>query len=529
MRTILLISVLFLLTAALVPGCDSSVPLAFTNPFDPVSKNYIPPDPNGLSALLKGDSVVALTWSDNSLGEDGYAVERSADDSSSFVQIAQLPPNRTLFEDSVIFFQQTRYYYRIGVLKNGVKTGFSNTVACRFTFATLTKPFFTFDTQHSCILYFGSYIPTGSTIVERSTDDGAYSQIAVVPGTVTAYRDSLLDSTRTYSYRYKISTGRNVSEYSPTVSIAFSFTDAVIVRTLDLGKPVHSIVFSPDGTTVAAVGMSYGFKIWNVSNGSLKRNFSYTGTNVISQGWPFQCAFRADGKLIVSHSDTNSGTRLVVYNIETGAIVKSLSTSGYGVSFLGNSDKIISGDFNGNISVINIPNDSVEQSWQGHYGGSSVSLVRSIKNGGEILTGANGSNEYLHWWNTNTWTVQKSVYGFSSAFYSVSGNETKLSAGPIVADLLNGTIIRTFENFPSGGTAFIDKDRFILVKGYNGTLSVYNIAQGNLLISKPSVLPNIYTNPAIASSPVNDRVFAAAGAASGQIDIWVVKNSWKVF
>jgi hypothetical protein len=65
--------------------------------------------PTGLSATPISSSQINLSWTDHSMAEDGYRIERS---SSGFVQIAQVGPNVTFFSDTGLN-PETAYTYRV--------------------------------------------------------------------------------------------------------------------------------------------------------------------------------------------------------------------------------------------------------------------------------------------------------------------------------------------------------------------------------------------------------------------------------
>jgi len=65
--------------------------------------------PTGLSATAISSSQINLSWTDHSMAEDGYRIERS---SSGFVQIAQTGPNTTFYSDTGLN-PETAYTYRV--------------------------------------------------------------------------------------------------------------------------------------------------------------------------------------------------------------------------------------------------------------------------------------------------------------------------------------------------------------------------------------------------------------------------------
>jgi fibronectin type 3 domain-containing protein len=84
-----------------------------------------PAAPTNLVAAPALDAV-SLTWRDNSGVEDKYEVQRAAD-GVSFIFVAILPPNSTIYRDADVAPTQT-YSYRVLVGKDGGASDNSNTV-----------------------------------------------------------------------------------------------------------------------------------------------------------------------------------------------------------------------------------------------------------------------------------------------------------------------------------------------------------------------------------------------------------------
>ena len=73
-----------------------------------------PPDgnPTNLNAVAVSSSQVDLTWANGSSNEAGFKVERSADGSTGWTEIADLPANSTSHSDTGLA-AETTYYYRV--------------------------------------------------------------------------------------------------------------------------------------------------------------------------------------------------------------------------------------------------------------------------------------------------------------------------------------------------------------------------------------------------------------------------------
>jgi serine protease len=83
--------------------------------------------PSNLFAEAKSPGLVLVTWSDNSMGEDGFQLERSTD-GNTFSPLQTLPRNSTSYSDKAVV-PGTTYTYRIKVFNWVGESFYSNTWA----------------------------------------------------------------------------------------------------------------------------------------------------------------------------------------------------------------------------------------------------------------------------------------------------------------------------------------------------------------------------------------------------------------
>jgi subtilisin family serine protease len=81
--------------------------------------------PSDLVADAKSPGLVDVTWSDNSVGEDGFKLERSTN-GTTFSPLVTLDTNSTSYEDESVT-QGTTYYYRIKAFNWIGESFYSNT------------------------------------------------------------------------------------------------------------------------------------------------------------------------------------------------------------------------------------------------------------------------------------------------------------------------------------------------------------------------------------------------------------------
>lgn len=88
----------------------------------------IPAAPSNLVGLPASSSTVFLAWFDNSTIEDGFGIERSANNPNNFVLAGTVPPNTLNFIDDSLT-AGTTYYYRVYAFTVGGNSAYSNIVA----------------------------------------------------------------------------------------------------------------------------------------------------------------------------------------------------------------------------------------------------------------------------------------------------------------------------------------------------------------------------------------------------------------
>jgi hypothetical protein len=83
-----------------------------------------PAAPSDLSATATSSSAISLAWTDNSLDETGFEIERSSD-GVNFAPRATVGANVTTFGDSGLS-ASTTYFYRVNATNGGGDSGYSN-------------------------------------------------------------------------------------------------------------------------------------------------------------------------------------------------------------------------------------------------------------------------------------------------------------------------------------------------------------------------------------------------------------------
>jgi hypothetical protein len=163
---------------------------------------------------------VTLTWFDNSNNEDGFRIRRRGPTDADFIDIAEVPPNVTTYNDNSVQ-PQTTYVYRVRSFRASGGGGVSND-------ATVTTP----ATQPTTVAaptnlqasaaqgritltwFDNSNNEDGFRVRRRGPTDADFIDVAEVPPNVTTYNDNSVQPQTTYVYRvrsFRASGGGGVS------------------------------------------------------------------------------------------------------------------------------------------------------------------------------------------------------------------------------------------------------------------------------------------------------------------------------
>jgi fibronectin type 3 domain-containing protein len=162
-----------------------------------------PAAPTGLTATATSQTRIDLSWNDTQ-GESGYSIERSADGTSGWTAIGTTAQDITSSGDTSVQ-AATTYYYRVIASAAGGASDPSNVASATTPVDPPATP-----TGLSADAVSGSRIDlawtdvTGETgyRVERSADGvSGWTQLAATAQNTTSYADTGLDPATTYYYR----------------------------------------------------------------------------------------------------------------------------------------------------------------------------------------------------------------------------------------------------------------------------------------------------------------------------------------
>jgi hypothetical protein len=236
-----------------------------------------PAAPNNLTATAVSGSQIDLGWTDNSVNEQGFKIERSAD-GISFSQIATVGPNLTAYSNTGLT-AITIYYYRVRAFNTLGDSAYSNTANAitRGRPAAPTNLTATaFSGTQINLIWTDNAINESGFKIERSIDGAAFSQITKVGPNVTSYSNTSLTALTTYYYRVRAYSASGNSAYSNTASAktaALPEAPSNLTATVVSRKQIN-LAWTDNAADEA------GFKIYRSTNGTSFKQIATVGANV---------------------------------------------------------------------------------------------------------------------------------------------------------------------------------------------------------------------------------------------------------
>jgi hypothetical protein len=194
--------------------------------------------PQAIKAQIIDPLNVKLSWSDNSLVEDSYRIERSLSAQSGFSTLVTLPSNSSEHTDNASLATETIYYYRIFAVRGTDESGYdslmvvipempTNVVATPVNASTISLKW-NDNSQHE----------TNYVVERKKSGDANFSVVATLAANKMTYSNASLQEGTYYEYRIKATNQYGSSYYSSTVSAVTNFRPVVSdfnVNTLEDG------------------------------------------------------------------------------------------------------------------------------------------------------------------------------------------------------------------------------------------------------------------------------------------------------
>jgi hypothetical protein len=371
--------------------------------------------PKNLNAVTISESQINISWTDNSLGEAGFKIERSINDCGSFSQIATVGAGETIYSDTSLV-GGTEYCYKVRAYTSEINSEYSTTSS---SITSLDKPTNLIATAIS-----GSQIDiswadnslgeTGFKIERSPGDCGSFSQIDILGENITSYSDTELSKNTSYCYRvraYTSSVNSNYSNSAPTTTKnppnapSNLIANAISESQIDLSWTDNSN--NEDGFRVRRRQGSDCNNDDNIIASLPANSTSHEDSSVICDGTQYcylVCAYNNDGE-ICSSSDTETTSLSSPTNFTFGEI---------GLDWIN-----INWDDNSSCET----GFQIERSDNGCSGFSSLNSVgQNIETYLDSGLSCNGSNNYCY--------RVKSYTGFTQSGFATSTTQQTLPCSP---------------------------------------------------------------------------------------------------
>ena len=177
-----------------------------------------PAAPANLSAAAASSSQINLGWTDASVNETGFQVERKNGAGGTYALIATAAPNATAYTDTGLA-EGTTYFYRVRAVNGAGNSAYSNEAGAATPVSLPAAPAnLSAAAASSSRINLGwtdaSVNETGFQVERKNGAGGTYALIATAAPNATAYTDTGLAEGTTYFYRVRAVNGAGNSAYS---------------------------------------------------------------------------------------------------------------------------------------------------------------------------------------------------------------------------------------------------------------------------------------------------------------------------
>jgi WD40 repeat protein len=479
--------------------------------------------PTELNSIQEGENL-RLNWIDNDSLEFGFIIERKLE-GSSFEIIAETLSDEQSYLDSTISTGIV-YYYRVKSFNDKTKSVYSNETE---NFASFLAPSNITINSVSSIQLSLSWSDNGSFekgfIIERSTNNNDFTEVAQVDMNTTSFTDLDLDSTISYQYRLKAITQRNSSDYSSNISVSYNLGEYSLKRTFSGHTgAAWAVHFSPDGQLLATGGGSDDgtVKVWNVSNGTIVKTL--TGFSDVRS-----VRFSPDGTALAASGDA----KIKLWNVSDWSEIRTLNGASCCtitvIRFSPDGAILASGSAEKTVRLWNVNDGTLIQTLSGHTG--TVWSLAFRPDGMNLASGGGGQatgsdDSFIRIWDTKSGalinTYNANTILVWSLEYDNSGN--RLGCGTFESNTYSWDISTgEIHNELDGKRMTFNFDGSIIASSSGSQLYIWDAETLQQLLQFSSQSDAVY---GMDFSPINNNLVTTSYDKS--VKLWSFSNRWQI-
>ncbi len=218
--------------------------------------------PDSLTPTTISSNQIDLKWTYPEGKISNTIIERRTEGSTSWSEVARVPAGQNTYSDKAIA-AGLKYYYKVRSYSTDyIKSGaYPDEYDGSSAVSMLPRPSnltgFALSGYKIQLKWQDVSFETAYIIERRASNEGAFTEIAVVPQNTTSYIDNIAHENSIYSYRIKALTGVTSSEYSDVLNLTSTY----------LKPPSWLAATSVDGKKISLSWQDLttnetGFEIW---------------------------------------------------------------------------------------------------------------------------------------------------------------------------------------------------------------------------------------------------------------------------
>lgn len=290
-KSVLSFSFIFLCGISITSCRFDETVAEYTNIHDAKSESYVPKGPGDLKVTNASDSFIELSWTDNSLGEKGFIIERFDPSANRYKAIDTTLENETKYTDRFDVKLGIKYYYRIKAFKSQNSSEYSNEAETTVTLDGPTDLKFSPADKFSntpLISWTGHCKFARKYIIKCRVagEDTDFKTLDEVDASDGVYYLNNLNESKVYEFCVSAATERNVSQ-SSNVAAAFYGCKLESFQQYSASPQANQVEFSPRSNNFVATCSDYHVSPFTVYNADLQKPVytligGYAGTPVYS-------------------------------------------------------------------------------------------------------------------------------------------------------------------------------------------------------------------------------------------------------